>query len=145
MATYQRPDWLTRRVLNPLVALATDLGLSLRGSRVLAVRGRTSGRWRTNPVNVLGHDGARYLVAPRGETEWVRNLRAAGGGVLRLGRKREEFRAEEVADASKPAVLRAYLARWKMETGKFFGGVGPDASDDDLLRIAPDHPVFRIV
>lgn len=144
MATYRRPGWLTRRVANPLVAFVTGrLGRSLRGSRVLAVRGRTSGEWRTTPVNPLDLAGQRYLVAPRGETDWVRNLRASGGGELRLGARAEPFRAEELADAAKPPILRAYLERWKSETGVFFG-VPADAPDADLVRIAPNHPIFRI-
>jgi hypothetical protein len=89
-------------------------------------------------------DGARYLVAPRGHTQWVRNLRAAGAGRLLLGRRAEVFTATEIADDDKAPLLRAYLKRWKWEVGAFFGGVGPDASDDELLRIAPDHPIFRL-
>jgi deazaflavin-dependent oxidoreductase (nitroreductase family) len=131
-------------VFNTVVAGLTRLGLSVWGSRVLAVRGRTSGQWRTTPVNPLTLDGARYLVAPRGQTQWVRNLRAAGGGELRLGRRAEPFTATELADEEKPAVLRAYLKRWRAEIGVFFGGVGPDADDATLLEIAPGYPVFRI-
>jgi deazaflavin-dependent oxidoreductase (nitroreductase family) len=131
-------------VFNAAVAGLTRLGLSVWGSRVLAVRGRTSGQWRTTPVNPLTLDGARYLVAPRGQTQWVRNLRAAGGGELRLGRRAEPFTATELADEEKPAVLRAYLKRWRAEIGVFFGGVGPDADDATLLEIAPGYPVFRI-
>ena len=79
MATrYVRPDWFTANVFNPFVALLTRAGLSVYGSRVLAVRGRQSGQWRTNPVNLLNHQGERYLVAPRGVTQWVRNIRASG-------------------------------------------------------------------
>jgi len=111
---------------------------------VLYVRGRSSGQWRSTPVNLLTHDGRRYLVAPRGETQWVRNLRAAGGGELRVGRKAEEFTATEIADEQKPEILRAYLRRWKFEVGVFFGGVGPDAPDSGLLAIAPGYPVFLI-
>jgi deazaflavin-dependent oxidoreductase (nitroreductase family) len=144
MARYERPDWVTKYLANPVVALLTRLGISLRGSRILAVRGRTSGQWRQTPVNPLTLDGHRYLVAPRGTTQWVRNLRASGSGVLRLGRNAERFRAVEVADEEKPPILRAYLQLWKGETGKFFAVSGPDASDDELRRIAPDHPVFRI-
>jgi hypothetical protein len=95
-------------------------------------------------VNLLTLEGERYLVAPRGETQWVRNLRAAGDGELRVGRRTEVFRATELADADKVGVLRAYLRRWKAEVGVFFDGVGPDASDADLRRIAPNHPVFRL-
>jgi deazaflavin-dependent oxidoreductase (nitroreductase family) len=144
MEHYQQPDWATRYLFNPLVALFTRLGISVKGSRVLAVRGRTSGEWRTTPVNLLEVDGARYLVAPRGRTQWVRNLRASGEGVLLLGRGRERFHATELPDAEKPPLLRTYLRNWAWEVGAFFGGVGADASDAELLRIAPDHPIFRL-
>lgn len=141
---YVQPGWFTRNVLNRLVSIATNAGLSIWGSRVLQVRGRKSGEMREVPVNLLNLDGRRYLVAPRGVTQWVRNLRAAQEGTLRLGRHREAFRAVEISDADKLQILRAYLKRWKMEVGVFFEGVGPDADDAQLLRIAPNHPVFRI-
>ena len=91
---YRAPGWFTRNVFNQLVAFLTRQGISVLGSRVLAVKGRTSGQWRTTPVNLLIHDGRRYLVAPRGETQWVRNLRAAGTGELRVGRRAESSVAE---------------------------------------------------
>jgi deazaflavin-dependent oxidoreductase (nitroreductase family) len=141
---YIRPGWFTKHVFNRAVAILTKAGVSVWGSRILAVRGRTSGQWRTTPVNLLVHEGIRYLVSPRGTTQWVRNLRAAGEGELRVGRRVERFRAVEVADADKPPILRAYLRRWRAEVGIFFKGVDANASDEDLLRIAPDHPVFRI-
>ena len=144
MATYKKPGWFTAHVFNPIVAGITRAGLSVYGSRVLAVRGRKSGEWRTTPVNLLILDGNRYLVAPRGHTQWVRNLRVAGEGELRLGRHVERFTATEIPDDEKPPILRAYLKKWKVEVGVFFGGVGPDSSDEDLRRIAPEHPVFRI-
>ena len=78
---YIEPDWFTRTVFNPLVGWLTALGLSVYGSRVLAVRGRKSGQWRTTPVNLLEYGGQRYLVAPRGITEWVRNIRVFFEGV----------------------------------------------------------------
>lgn len=141
---FQEPGWFTKHVFNPLVAGLTRLGLPLAGSRVLEVKGRKSGEWRKTPVNPLDFDGERYLVAPRGEAQWVRNMRVVGAGRLVAGRRREEFSATEVADTEKSAVLRAYLEKWKWEVGAFFGGVGPDSSDEELLAIAPDHPVFRI-
>jgi deazaflavin-dependent oxidoreductase (nitroreductase family) len=141
----KRPGWFTRRIFNPIVALFTRLGLSLLGSRVLEVRGRSSGAPRRTPVNLLVLDGERYLVAPRGETQWVRNLRAAGGdGRLLVGRRSEPFTAEEVDDEHKVPILRAYLARWKAEVGAFFDGVGPDSSEQELRSVAPKHPVFRL-
>ncbi|MFG2307935.1 nitroreductase family deazaflavin-dependent oxidoreductase [Streptomyces sp. NPDC048566] len=145
MSTHvQKPGWFTVNVLNRAVAWTTRRGLSVWGSRVLAVRGRKSGEWRTTPVNLLTVGGEQYLVAPRGHVQWTHNMRAAGGGELRLGKKVEAFTAVEVPDDEKAPLLRAYLKRWKAEVGVFFGGVGPDSSDEELRRIAPDHPVFRI-
>ena len=116
----------TRNVFNRIVSGLTRAGVSVWGSRVLEVPGRTTGEPRRTPVNLLKLDGVRYLVAPRGHTQWVRNMRVSGGGTLLLGRRREPFRATELDDDAKPAVLRAYLKRWKAEVGMFFDGVGPD-------------------
>jgi deazaflavin-dependent oxidoreductase (nitroreductase family) len=143
MPKYQKPDALTMRLINPLIARLTKLGLSVRGSHVLAVRGRKTGKMQEVPVNPVEVGGVRYLVAPRGDTQWVRNLRAAGEAELRVGPRRAHIQAREIENAGKPPVLRAYLRRWKRETGKFFG-VDDQASDEDLARIAPDHPVFQI-
>src|SRR3954452_8425098 len=145
MATdYQRPGWFTKHAFNPIVAGLTRLGVSLVGSRVLEVRGRKSGAWRSTPVNPLEFAGERYIVAPRGETQWVRNLRVSGEGRLRKGRRVEQFAATELVDEEKSPILRAYLKQWAWEVGAFFHGVGADASDEDLRRIAPLHPIFRI-
>lgn len=144
MARYKEPDWATKNVFNPALGLLMRMGLSVRGSRVLAVRGRRSGEWRTTPVNPLDLDGRRYLVAPRGNTQWVRNVRAGGETELRLGGKRERIRPVELPDEEKPEVLRGYLAKWKMESGQFFDGVKDDSPDEDFRRIASNHPVYRI-
>lgn len=132
-------------VFNRLVIRATRLGLSVWGSRELRVLGRRSGELRTVPVNLLAIGKQEFLVAPRGTTQWVRNLRAAGGvGELRLGRRIDGFVATEVADADKVDVLRAYLRRWKFEVGAFFEGVDASATDEELLAVAPGYPVFRL-
>jgi deazaflavin-dependent oxidoreductase (nitroreductase family) len=141
---YQQPGWFTTNVFNRAVATLTSAGVSVYGSRVLEVKGRKSGEWRQTPVNLLRYDGGEYLVAPRGHTQWVKNLRASGEGRLRLGKRTEPFSAIELADDDKVPVLRAYLKKWKVEVGVFFAGVGPDSSDDEMQRIAPDHPVFRL-
>jgi deazaflavin-dependent oxidoreductase (nitroreductase family) len=133
------------RVFNRMVAGLTKLGISLLGSRILSVRGRKSGEWRSTPVNLLVVDGQRYLVAPRGHTQWVRNLRANPEARLRLGRRTESFRAEELADADKPDILRAYLKKWAWEVGAFFGDdVRADSTTERLLHVAPGFPVFKI-
>jgi deazaflavin-dependent oxidoreductase (nitroreductase family) len=141
---YLEPGWFTRHVFNRLVVRLTRMGLSVRGSRELRVRGRKTGEWRRVPVNLLHHDGRRYLVAPRGRTQWVRNLQAAGTGELRVGRRVEAFRAVELPDSDKVDILRDYLRHWKLEVGVFFDGVGPDAADHELAAIAPGYPVFLV-
>ena len=116
------------------------------GSRVLEVKGRKSGLPRRTPVNLLTLDGQQYLVSPRGQTEWVRNARAADGRLdLLLGSKRTSYRGEELPDgATKVQVLRAYLKRWKAEVGVFFDGVGPDSTDEQIQAVTHKHPVFLL-
>lgn len=142
---YVEPGWFTVQVFNRLVRRLTRMGVSVWGSRELRVRGRMTGEWRTTPVNLLTVDGDRYLLSPRGTTQWVRNLRASSTGELRLGRHTEAFRSAELADADKAAVLRPYLRRWKMEVGTFFDGLDASATDAELLAAGPKHPVFRIL
>jgi deazaflavin-dependent oxidoreductase (nitroreductase family) len=142
-AHYKRPGWITRNVANRLIAGLTASGISVLGSRVLEVKGRKSGETRRVPVNMLPLDGREYLVSPRGETEWVRNVRASGGELeLVLGRKREARHATELTGDEKIRVLRAYLKRWKFEIGAFFEGVGPDSTDEQFQAVADKHPTF---
>jgi deazaflavin-dependent oxidoreductase (nitroreductase family) len=143
--TYQKPGFATQHIFNPLIATATRLGVSMRGSRVLSVRGRKSGEWRSTPVNPLTVDGERYLVAPRGNTQWARNIRVSKEGVLRLGRKSGIIRVEEVPDEQKVPLLRAYLKAWAWETKVFFEVENADVPDEVLAGIAPDHPIFHIL
>jgi deazaflavin-dependent oxidoreductase (nitroreductase family) len=140
---YKRPGWFTRNVFNRMVHTLGRLGISLAGAETLAVRGRKSGEIRTNPVNPFELGGRTYLLAPRGTTEWVRNLRAAGEGELRKGSRARRFRAEEVADSDKLPLLRLYVDRWAWEA-KDFLGVGKDATDEQLREIAAENPAFEI-
>jgi len=144
-AHYRAPGWLTRNVFNRLVAGLTRAGVSLLGSRVLEVRGCTSGEPRRTPVNLLVLDGRQYLVSARGHGQWVRNVRAADGELYLLrGRSRRRYRATEVPPADSVEILRAYLKRWKAEVGVFFEGVGPDSTDEEIRAIAPRHPAFAL-
>jgi deazaflavin-dependent oxidoreductase (nitroreductase family) len=140
-AYYKKPDWFTRNVFNRFVSVLHKLGVGVQGSQTLAVRGRKSGEMRTTPVNPFELDGRTYLLAPRGTTQWVRNLRAAGEGELRSGRKVRHFRAEEVPDSEKLPLLRLYMEKWAWEV-KGFLGIDADAPDEELKRILPDHPAF---
>ena len=142
---YRAPGWFTRNIANRTVAALTKAGVSVWGSRVLESKGRSSGLPRRTPVNLLTIDGERYLVSARGEGQWVRNVRADGGRLtLLLGRKREELTAVELPPAEREPILRAYLKRWKAEVGLFFDGVDANSSSEELTRIAPKHPVFRL-
>jgi deazaflavin-dependent oxidoreductase (nitroreductase family) len=142
---YRKPGWFTQNVFNRAVARLTRMGVSVWGSRVLEVPGRSSGQPRRVPVNLLAFDGREYLVSARGNGQWVRNLRANDGGLdLLLGRRRTHRVATEVADADKVDVLRAYLKRWKAEVGLFFEGVDAESSDSAILAVAFKHPVFLL-
>jgi len=141
---YITPGWFTKNVFNRLVAWLTRHGVSLMGSRELSVVGRSSGEVRTTVVNLLEVDGLRYLVAPRGTTQWVRNLRVAGTGSLRVGRRVEPFSARELPDDVKAPVLEAYVRQWRWEVGQFFEGVSKQPTEAELAAIAPGFPVFAI-
>ncbi|MGK2949143.1 MAG: nitroreductase/quinone reductase family protein [Acidimicrobiales bacterium] len=144
-AHYRAPGWFTRNIFNRLVARLTRMGVSVWGSRVLEVPGRSTGELRRTPVNLLEAGGAQYLVSPRGEGQWVRNVRANEGRLaLLLGRTRTEHAATELHDDEKVQVLREYLRRWKAEVGVFFDGTSADSTDAELAAIAPKHPVFRL-
>lgn len=120
------------------------LGRSPGGAQLLEVRGRKSGQVRSTPVNPLQLDGKRYLVSPRGETQWVRNFRVAKEGALRVGGRREPIAlVRELPDTEKVPVLRAYLDRWAWQV-KGLIDAPKGATDARLAGIAPNHPVFEI-
>ncbi|HEY8981025.1 MAG TPA: nitroreductase family deazaflavin-dependent oxidoreductase [Streptomyces sp.] len=130
--------------LNSVVGWLARHGFSLAGTAELSVKGRKSGQLQRIPVNPHTHEGTQYLVSARGHSQWVRNMRAAGGGELRIGRKVREFTAVEVPDAEKTAILRTYLEKWGWEVNQYFQGVTAKSSDEEIAASAGDHPVFRI-
>lgn len=129
---------------NRLVGWLARRGVSLLGSAEMTVLGRKSGKPQRIPVNPHEYEGVRYLVSARGHSQWVRNMRAAGGGELRLGRRVTTFTAEEVPEEEKPEILRTYLKRWGWEVNQYFNGVTAKSTDAELLAASPDHPVFRL-
>ncbi len=140
---YEKPSALTQ-LMNRTFSIFASLGWTPEQMVTLEVRGRKSGEPRSVVVNSVELDGQKYLVAPRGETEWVRNVRAASGeAVIRHG-KRTRIRLEEIPVLERGPVIQAYLPKNAMATKAHFG-VEPDAPLEDFQRIAPDHPVFRIV
>ncbi len=144
MSEYYRPPSQIERVFNWIVSALMRLGIAAPTAQQLEVRGRTSGQPRRTPVNLLQLDGEEYLLSPPGNTQWVRNIRAAGTARLLRGRRVREIRVSEIDDAAKLPMLRAYLQRWGGALGRYFEGVNGKSSDAELLRIAPDHPVFQL-
>lgn len=144
MAHYQKPPAIIAKVANPLMTFAVQkLAIRPGGMAILAVRGRKTGRINKIPVNPVQVNGETYLVAPRGSTQWVRNIRVAGGGELSLGRKKEPITVTEVGDDEKLPMLREYISRFYPAV-KGYIHVPRDASDEQLKAIAANHPVFRI-
>lgn len=139
---YQAGPFAAR--FNKIVGWMARHGVSLLGSAELSVPGRKSGRMQRLPVNPHTHDGVQYIVSARGHSQWVRNMRAAGGGELRVGRKVRHFTAEELPPHEAPPVLRSYLKRWGWEVNQYFQGITAKSSDEEMLAAASDHPVFRI-
>ncbi|MEU5665810.1 nitroreductase family deazaflavin-dependent oxidoreductase [Streptomyces longwoodensis] len=129
---------------NSVIGWLARHGLSVAGTAELSVPGRKSGRMQRVPVNPHTYGGEQYLVSARGHSQWVRNMRAAGAGELRVGRKVRRFTAVEVPDAEKLPLLRSYLEKWGWEVNQYFQGVTAKSSDEEILAAAPDHPVFRI-
>jgi len=108
------------------------------------VRGRTSGKLYSTPVDVLSLDGKRYLVAPRGNTQWVRNARAAGRVTLKRGVHRTEFEVRPIPDAEKAELLKAYLDQFKLSVARFFP-VPPGSPPTAFAPLASRYPVFELV
>jgi deazaflavin-dependent oxidoreductase (nitroreductase family) len=121
------------------------LGISIAGTTALRVRGRTTGKRRAVVVNVLAVDGVDYLVSPRGNTQWARNVRAAGEVEVGPRWRRRSRRASELADSAKPELLRRYLDRWYWEVKGHMAGLTPDSDDDQLRTAAPSIPVFALM
>ena len=140
IAPRNRLDVLTGKV----VAWLTRHGISLLGSRILSVPGRRTGKLQQVPVNLLQHDGRRYLVAIRGNTQWVRNVRAAGAARLQVGRRIEQVTFTELPVDDRVPVLRRYLARWGWEVGRFAEGLSKHSTNAELLAAAPGIPAFEV-
>jgi deazaflavin-dependent oxidoreductase (nitroreductase family) len=130
--------------LNSVIGWLARHGISLMGSAEMSVRGRKSGQMQRIPVNPHTYEGTRYLVSARGHSQWVRNMRVAGGGELRVGRKVRTFEAMEIPDEEKLPILRTYLEKWGWEVNQYFQGVTAKSTDEELIAAAADHPVFRI-
>ncbi|MFW0792903.1 nitroreductase/quinone reductase family protein [Gordonia sp. CPCC 205515] len=145
-AHYRPPVNRSDRFFNTAVRWLADHGVNLAGAQTLTVLGRTSGTPQRTPVNPLTIDGREYLVAPRGNTQWVRNARVAGGGELRRGRRSRTVRLVEVAAEQRVPILRSYLDKWGWEVSRFLPeGLDTDADDTTLAEYADALPVFEVL
>jgi len=140
---YDEPN-LTAKAANALIRWLAEAGVSIAGTRALRVRGRKTGRLRGVVINVLTVDDRDYLVSPRGTTQWVRNVRAAGEVAMGPRWRSRGVRAIEVDDAAKPELLRRYLDRWFWEVKGHIAGLTPDSSDEEVKAAAPTIPVFAL-
>jgi deazaflavin-dependent oxidoreductase (nitroreductase family) len=140
---YRRPS-ATERLFGRALALAVRVGVVRGHFYVLEVRGRNTGRSMSTPVDVLDLDGRRYLVSPRGETNWARNARAAGEVVLVRAMHRRRYTARELSPELRPPVLKAYLDRFAAEVQRFFPV--PKGSPFALFEdLAPRYPAFELL
>jgi deazaflavin-dependent oxidoreductase (nitroreductase family) len=143
MERFERPS-ASERLFNKLFGFLVGLGLGLSHNFLLEVRGRKTGRLYSTPVDVLVLGGRRYLVAPRGQTGWVRNALASGTVVLKKGRRREELRVRALSADEKPTVLKAYLDRFKLAVQRYFPvpAGAPEAAFEPLVD---RYPAFELL
>ena len=138
---YEEPN-RAARAGNAVIRWLAELGVSIAGTPALRVRGRKTGELRAVVINLLTIDGADYLVSPRGNTQWARNVRAAG--VVDMGPRwrRRSVQATEVEDAAKPELLKRYLDRWYWQVKGYVAGLTPESSAEQFRAAAPSIPVF---
>src|SRR5262245_32057484 len=140
--TFRQPS-SGERLFNRLFGWFVGLGIGLRHNYLLQVTGRRTGKLYSTPVNILDYDGRRFLVAPRGETQWVRNARSSQQVWLMKGRRRQAYRVRELADTEKPRLLKTYLDRFKTTVQRYYpvpAGSPPEVFSD----VATRYPVFEL-
>ena len=142
MAEFLEPSPLDR-TFNKIFGLLVGLGLALDHNYLLETRGRTTGRAHSTPVNVLDLRGRRFLVAPRGRTQWVRNAEAAGEVMLKRGRQRRRFSLRTLPEGERPEILREYLDRYRLTVQRYFP-VKAGSAASAFAEIANRYPVFEL-
>jgi len=141
--TFRAPS-AVERFFNRVYGFGVRLGLGFSYNYLLQVRGRKSGKIYSTPIDLLELDGKRFLVAPRGRTQWVRNAEAAGEVTLKRGKTRLRFRLRPIPDTEKPEILKAYLDRFKREVQSYFPV--PAGSTLDAFRgIVQSYPAFELI
>lgn len=139
-----RPPSSVERIFNRVFGVLVGLGLGFSHNYLLQVRGRKTGKVYSNPIDLLEFQGKRFLVAPRGRTQWVRNAEAAGEVTLKRGSIRQNFRLRPVAESERPQILKAYLDRFRREVQRYFP-VPAESPAEAFLPIVGNYPVFELV
>jgi deazaflavin-dependent oxidoreductase (nitroreductase family) len=139
---YQEPSSV-EKLFNRAFGFLAGQGIAPSFIYSLEVRGRKSGKLYSTAVNLLEINGKQFLVAPRGQTQWVRNAEAAGEVILKRGARRS-FRLRPLNDSEKLQVLKAYLTNYKSAVQKFCP-IAPDAPLEEFAKIAAGYPVFELV
>ena len=143
LPSFRQPS-ATERVFNRIFGFLVGLGLGFSYNYLLQVRGRKSGKIYSTPIDLLERGGKRFLVAPRGRTQWVRNAEAAGEVTLKKGSKRERFRLRVLSDAEKPEILKAYLDQFKREVQRYFP-VPAGSPLDAFRQLVESYPAFELI
>jgi|SRR5947199_6199244 len=139
---FQQPS-SAERVFNRLFGFLVGHGVGFRYNYLLQVRGRKSGRIYSPPVDLLEIEGRQFLVAPRGQTQWVRNAEAAGEVTLKKGSTNQRFRLRPLTDQEKPEILKAYLDNFKREVQRYFPV--PAGSPSEAFRpLVQTYPAFEL-
>ena len=132
------------RVFNRIFGFLVGLGLGFSYNYLLQVRGRKSGKIYSTPIDLLELGGKRYLVAPRGHTQWVRNAEAAGEVTLKKGSKREKFGLHALSDQQKPVILKAYLDQFRREVQRYFP-VAAGSPVEAFRELVQSYPAFELI
>jgi len=143
MPAFREPT-VVERMFNRTFGFLVGLGLGFSYNYLLQVRGRKSGRLYSTPINLVELGGKRFLVAPRGQTQWVRNAEAAGEITLKKGRTQQKFRLRPLPDTDKPAILKAYLDSFKREVQQYFS-VPAGSPVEAFGEIAQSYPAFELI
>jgi hypothetical protein len=142
---YRKGPWVQRKIGIPMIRMLLGrFGVKMGSAQVFEVTDPATGETHSTPLHILEHDGARYLVSARGDSGWVRSLRSAGRGRLTHGGSSEEVAAIEVPDEERAPIIGAYVKSFWKDSKGLFAVDSPDASEDQLRAIAPQHPVFRL-
>jgi deazaflavin-dependent oxidoreductase (nitroreductase family) len=143
LPTFREPT-AVEKIFNRTFGFLVGLGLGPAHIYLLQVRGRKSGKLFSTPVDLLELQGKRYLVAPRGRTQWVRNAEAAGEITLNKGRTSQKFHLRPIQDLEKLQILKAYLDNFKREVQRYFP-IPAGSPPEQFAAISESYPAFELL